>query len=194
MPLITIAFKKELISTEIELIDACLRQETTAQRVLFDAYSGKLLGVCYRYAPSQADAEDILQEAFVKIFNKLDNFRRESSLETWMTRIVINTAISHLRLNNKHHNESDLEVIENNYSFSNEQFNHIDAKILMNAIQELPDNYRLVLNMFAIEGYSHKEIAEELGIPEVTSRSHFFRAKSILEKKLLNINKMKLAK
>jgi RNA polymerase sigma-70 factor (ECF subfamily) len=97
-------------------------------------------------------------------------------------------------LNKKHHNESDLEVIENNYSFSNEQFNHIDAKILMNAIQELPDNYRLVLNMFAIEGYSHKEIAEELGIPEVTSRSHFFRAKSILEKKLLNINKMKLAK
>ena len=194
MPLITIAYKKELISTEIELIDACLRQETSAQRVLFDTYSAKLLGVCFRYASSQADAEDILQEAFVKIFNKLDNFRRESSLETWMTRIVINTAISHLRLNKKHQNESDLEVIENKYSFSNEQFNQIDAKILMNAIQELPDNYRVVLNMFAIEGYSHKEIAEELGIPEVTSRSHFFRAKSILEKKLLNINKMKLAK
>jgi RNA polymerase sigma-70 factor (ECF subfamily) len=194
LPLITIAYKKELISTEIELIDACLRQETYAQRVLFDTYSAKLLGVCYRYASSQADAEDILQEAFVKIFNKLDNFRRESSLETWMTRIVINTAISHLRLNKKHQNESDLEVVENNYSFSNEQFNQIDAKILMNAIQELPDNYRVVLNMFAIEGYSHKEIAEELGIPEVTSRSHFFRAKSILEKKLLNINKMKLAK
>ena len=183
-----------MISTEIELIDACLRQETSAQRVLFDTYSAKLLGVCFRYASSQADAEDILQEAFVKIFNKLDNFRRESSLETWMTRIVINTAISHLRLNKKHQNESDLEVIENKYSFSNEQFNQIDAKILMNAIQELPDNYRVVLNMFAIEGYSHKEIAEELGIPEVTSRSHFFRAKSILEKKLLNINKMKLAK
>ena len=194
MPLITIAYKKELISTEIELIDACLRQETSAQRVLFDTYSAKLLGVCFRYASSQADAEDILQEAFVKIFNKLDNFRRESSLETWMTRIVINTAISHLRLNKKHQNESDLEVIENKYSFSNEQFNQIDDKILMNAIQELPDNYRVVLNMFAIEGYSHKEIAEELGIPEVTSRSHFFRAKSILEKKLLNINKMKLAK
>ena len=194
MPLITIAFKKKLISTEIELIDACLRQETSAQRILFDKYSAKLLGVCYRYASSQADAEDILQEAFVKIFNKLDNFRGESSLETWMTRIVINTSISHLRLNKKHHNESDLDVIENNYTFSNEQFNQIDAKILMNAIQELPDNYRVVLNMFAIEGYSHKEIAEELGIPEVTSRSHFFRAKSILEKKLLNINKMKLAK
>ena len=194
MPLITTAFNKKLISTEIELIDACLRQETTAQRVLFDKYSAKLLGVCYRYASSQADAEDILQEAFVKIFNKLDNFRRESSLETWMTRIVINTAISHLRLNKKRHNESDLELIENNYSFSNEQFNQIDAKILMNAIQELPDNYKVVLNMFAIEGYSHKEIAEELGIPEVTSRSHFFRAKSILEKKLLNINKMKLEK
>jgi RNA polymerase sigma-70 factor (ECF subfamily) len=194
LPLITTAFNKKLISTEIELIDACLRQETTAQRVLFDKYSAKLLGVCYRYASSQADAEDILQEAFVKIFNKLDNFRRESSLETWMTRIVINTAISHLRLNKKRHNESDLELIENNYSFSNEQFNQIDAKILMNAIQELPDNYKVVLNMFAIEGYSHKEIAEELGIPEVTSRSHFFRAKSILEKKLLNINKMKLEK
>ncbi len=192
--MINIAYKNQLITNELELIDACLRQETYAQRMLFDTYSAKLLGMCYRYAASQADAEDILQESFVKIFNKLDSFRKESSLETWMTRIVINTAISHLRLNKKHQNESDLDVIENNSTFSNLQFNNIDTKILMAAIQELPDNYRVVLNMFAIEGYSHKEIGEELGILEVTSRSHFFRAKTLLEKKLFNINKMKLAK
>lgn len=187
--MISIAYKRELITTELELIDACLRHEQYAQRMLFDTYAAKLLGVCYRYAPSQADAEDILQDAFVKIFDNLDKFRKESSLETWMTRIAINTAISYLRLNKKYTNESDLEVVENHSSHSNEQFNNIDTKILMKCIQDLPDGYRVVLNMFAIEGYSHKEIADELGITESTSRSQFFRAKAILEKKLNGIYK-----
>lgn len=182
--MIQLRYIDSTLYTEEALIQACINEEQHAQRLLYEQNASRLMGICFRYAKTEADAEDILQISFVKIFDKLKNFRKESSLETWMTRIVINTAISHLRLTKKFTQESDIESVDNQLSFSQEQYHQIDTRFLMKCIQELPDSYRVVLNMFAIEGYSHKEIAEHLEINEGTSRSHYFRAKAMLEKKL----------
>lgn len=182
--MIRIQYIEPILHSEETLIQACINEEAQAQRLLYEQHASRLMGICYRYAKNEADAEDILQIAFIKIFDKLKHFRKESSLETWMTRIVINTAISHLRITKKFSQESDIESVENQMSFSQEQYHQIDTRFLMKCIQELPDGYRVVLNMFAIEGYSHKEISEQLNINESTSRSHYFRAKALLEKKL----------
>lgn len=167
-----------------ELIKGCLAGKRSAQNRLFDKYAPKMLGVCYRYAQTEHDAEDIMQDGFVKIFANLEKFRRESSLETWMKRVMINTALNFLKATQRLRMEADIEVAENNADFSINQYHTIDSQLLMQCIQTLPAGYRVVLNMFAIEGFSHKEIAEELNITESTSRSQFARAKMLLQKKL----------
>ncbi len=143
-----------------------------------------MLGVCYRYAQTIAEAEDILQDGFIKVFNKLSAFRSESSLETWITRIMVNTALNHLRGTKKFKLEGDLDLLENQQTEVSFQFHTMDVKVVMKHIHELPTGYRIVLNMFAIEGYSHAEIAAELGIRESSSRSQYLRAKALLEKRL----------
>lgn len=173
---------------EEELISGCLAGKRSAQNRLFDKYAPKMLGVCYRYAQTEHDAEDIMQDGFVKVFKNLKNFRKESSLETWIKRVMINTALNHLKATQKLRMEQDIAVAENSADFSIHQWNTIDTEILMQSIHSLPSGYRVVLNMFAIEGYSHKEIAEQLNITESTSRSQFARAKVLLKKKIDAIN------
>ncbi len=173
---------------EEELIDGCIAGKRSAQNRLFDKYSAKMLGVCYRYAQTEHDAEDIMQDGFVKVFNNLKKFRRESSLETWIKRVMINTALNFLKSTQKLRMEADISVAENSAEFSTSQWSSIDTKLLMECIHTLPAGYRVVLNMFAIEGYSHKEIAEQLNITESTSRSQFARAKVLLKKKIDTIN------
>ncbi len=162
----------------------CVREDAVAQRALFDAYGPALQGICYRYARDQSDASEIFQLGFIKIFDKLAEFRFESGLKTWMTRIMINTALNYLKANEKVKWESDIETQVENAGLTVEQMHGIDLAFLMDCIRQLPAGYRIVLNMYAIEGYSHREIAEELNITESTSRSQFARAKSVLEKKL----------
>lgn len=176
-------YKKSGI-TEHELIHCCIKNDVAAQKMLFEQYSPMLLGICYRYAKNQSDANEILQLGFIKIFNNLNKFRFESSLSTWLTKIVINTALNFVKANEKVKWETDIGSINENGNFFVEQLHQIDLKTLMDCIQELPVGYRLELNMFAIEGYSHMEIAQELNIQESTSRSQFVRAKILLEKKL----------
>lgn len=173
---------------EEELIDGCIAGKRSAQNRLFDKYSPKMLGVCYRYAQTEHDAEDIMQDGFVKVFKNLKKFRRESSLETWIKRIMINTALNFLKATQKLRMEADISVAENSTDFSTNQWNSIDTNILIQCIHSLPSGYRIVLNMFAIEGYSHKEIAQQLNITESTSRSQFARAKGLLKKKIETIN------
>lgn len=173
--------------TDHELVQRCINNDAVAQKLLFEQYAPLLLGVSFRYANSESEAHEILQIGFIKIFNNLSKFRFESSLASWLTRVMINTALNYLKANEKVKWEANIETIYENNDFVVEQLHQIDLKVLMDCIQQLPTGYRIVLNMFAIEGYSHKEIATELNITESTSRSQFARAKVLLEKKLLTL-------
>ena len=173
-----------MLKDDKELIRACLAEDRSAQSMLYNRFAPKMLGVCYRYAQTIAEAEDVLQEGFIKVFNKLSNFRFESSLETWVTRIMVNTALNHLRSTKKFKLEGDLEQVDFQQAEVSVQFHNMDVNVVMKHIHELPTGYRVVLNMFAIEGYSHAEIAAEMGIKESSSRSQYLRAKALLEKRL----------
>jgi RNA polymerase sigma factor (sigma-70 family) len=142
----------------------------------------KMMAVCLRYSKTTAEAEDILQEAFVKVFNAIKDFRQESKLETWITRIMVNTALNVQRKKLYLYpmvDVEDLELPQTEVSISAIHFSQ-----LIEMIQGLPQGCQIVFNLFAIEGYSHKEIAEQLGISEGTSKSQFARAKSLLQQRI----------
>ena len=170
--------------TEQELIEGCRQGQRAIQRALYERYCRKMLVLCLRYSKTTAEAEDILQEGFVKVFNAIKDFRQESKLETWITRIMVNTALNVQR--KKLYlfpmvDVTELELPEREVSISG-----INHDQLLEMIQSLPQGCQIVFNMFAIEGFSHKEIAEQLGISEGTSKSQFARAKSLLQQKLTN--------
>jgi RNA polymerase sigma factor (sigma-70 family) len=167
--------------THQALIDACLRHEAPAQRRLYECFAPQLMAVCYRYASDQAMAEDILQEGFVKIFQNLHRYQDQGSLEGWMRRIVVNTAIDQLRRRKRQQGEIELnETIVD--AQVEDAIDHLEAEFLLNLIQQLPEGYRLVFNLYAIEGYSHAEIAKQLNISEGTSRSQYTRARGQLQR------------
>jgi RNA polymerase sigma factor (sigma-70 family) len=173
--------------SEDELIEGCRKDDRVSQKALYERYCRKMLVVCLRYSKSSAEAEDILQEGFVKVFKGLKDFRRESRLDTWMTRIMVNTALNVQRkklylypmVDVEDINLPDVEVSMSSVHFSQ----------LLEMIQALPHGCQVVFNLFAIEGFSHKEIAEQLGISEGTSKSQFARAKSLLQERLLKESK-----
>jgi RNA polymerase sigma factor (sigma-70 family) len=168
---------------ETELIQGCIKNNRTSQQALYNAYCRKMMTVCLRYSKSTDEAEDILQEGFVKVFQAIKGFRQEAKLETWITRIMVNTALNAQRKKMYLYpmvDVEDLRLPEQEVSLSGIHF-----KQLLELIQSLPQGCQIVFNMFAIEGYSHKEIAELLGISEGTSKSQFARAKSLLQQKLL---------
>ncbi len=167
---------------ENELIEGCRKGSRAFQKALYDRYCRKMLVVCLRYSKSTAEAEDILQEAFVKVFQGIRDFRQESKLETWITRIMVNTALNAQRKKLYLYpmvDVQDLDLPEEEVSISGIHFTQ-----LIEMIQGLPQGCQIVFNLFAIEGYSHKEIAEQLGISEGTSKSQFARAKSLLQQRL----------
>ena len=168
---------------ETELIEGCIKNSRTAQQALYNSYCRKMMVVCLRYTKGIDEAEDILQEGFIKVFNAIKSFRQEAKLETWITRIMVNTALNAQRKKMYLYpmvDVEDLHLPEQEISLSGIHF-----KQLLELIQSLPQGCQIVFNMFAIEGYSHKEIAELLGISEGTSKSQFARAKSLLQQKLL---------
>jgi RNA polymerase sigma factor (sigma-70 family) len=169
--------------SEQELIDGCRKSSRSSQKALYDRYCRKMMVVCLRYSKTTAEAEDILQEAFVKVFQGIKNFRQESKLETWITRIMVNTALNFQRKKLYLFPMVDVEeidVAEDEVSISDINFTQ-----LLEMIQSLPQGCQIVFNLFAIEGYNHKEIAELLGISEGTSKSQYSRARSLLQEKLL---------
>jgi RNA polymerase sigma factor (sigma-70 family) len=167
-----------------ELIKGCLRRERSAQKHLYDTYSSKMYAVCYRYVKDAMEAEDILVTAFMKVFDKIDQFKNEGSFEGWIRRIVVNEALTHLRRNRSMYVETDLEQADREPNYD-QLSDHLEAQDLLAMIQELPAGYQLVFNMYAIDGYSHKEIADALGITENTSKSQLSRARVYLQKLLL---------
>lgn len=175
--------------TEKELVNGCIKEDRVCQERLWKMYAPKLLSVSLRYCQSREDAEDVVMESFVKIFDHLPNFRYQSSLETWMRRIVVNTSINKLRANRF------TESIDNenlNIGYDDKGFEDLDARQLLQMLETLPVGYRTVFNMFAVEGYSHKEIADELGIDEGTSRSQLAKARKALQDMIEKTEKIRL--
>lgn len=176
---------------EKEIIEGCKKQNRKAQKMLYDRFSSKFLGVCMRYAKDKPEAEDILLEGFLKIFERIDQYNFSGSFEGWMRRIIVNTAISNYRKNLKHYNHSNIDDI---YEFEQEISDpdvEFSMEEMLRVIQSLSPGYRMVFNLFAIEGYPHKEIADMLGIDIATSKSQYSRAKKIVQYKLLQIRSLR---
>jgi RNA polymerase sigma factor (sigma-70 family) len=180
--------------TEEMLLQGCLAHDATAQQELYHRFSPKMLSVCYRYAKAREDAEDMLQEGFIKVFSQIDKYENRGSLEGWILRIIVHTCINHLKKNKKFNDHVDLAFAGNIVIREDNIPAIIQAKQIVECIRSLPIGYRTVLNLYAIEGYSHKEIAALLDIEESTSRSQYTRAKSMLEEILIKKNILTPAK
>ncbi len=169
------------IWTDKELIEACLIGNPIAQKVLYDTYSSVLFGICIRYSKKEEEAQDILQDSFIKIFTKLDTYQYTGSFEGWLKRIVTNTSIEYYR---KKINTEQVEEIGFNPYLAVDSDKVLEVEELLKMIQELPEGYRIVFNMYAIDGYTHGEIATKLNISEGTSKSQLSRARAYLQRKL----------
>ena len=168
-----------------KLILQCKKQNAKAQGELYKRYSSTLFSICLKYSPNYAEAEDSLQDAFLTIFKKIEQFKDKGSFEGWMKRITVNTVLQKYRkqrvfdIVKEEHLEDGEEEIEDT---------NIPLDFLLKIIQELPHRYRLVFTMYVMDGYSHKEIAEMLGISDGTSKSNLARARGILKTKIENYN------
>lgn len=169
--------------SEKELIKGCLKKKRQAQRKLYELYAPNMLAVAARYVKSIPEAEDVLQEAFVKIFEKIDTFKSNSTLGAWIKRIVVNTALNSQR---KKIYENPMEEIDDrNYQDDKDLvLSQYSFQELLQMIQSLPSGCQIIFNMYAIEGYGHKEIAQQLEISEGTSKSQYARAKKLLQERL----------
>lgn len=169
-----------------DLIAGCKKGDRAMQETLYKQTSGKMMALCLRYAKDRMEAEDVLQLGYIKIFQSVGAFRNEGSAEGWMRRIMVNTAIESYRKTLK---SLQLVQIEDAYEQPSTgfDFSSLGMKDLLNLISQLADGYRLIFNMFIIEGYSHREIAATLGISEATSKSQLSRARTILKNALIKL-------
>lgn len=177
--------KKTKLMTEEQMLAGSIKNNAASQEALYSRFSPRMLGVCYRFAKSREDAEDMLQEGFIKVFTQLHQYRNEGALEGWIRRIVVHTCINILKKNKKF-NES-VDIIHASTLHTREDMipSIMQAKQIVECIRALPLGYRTVLNLYAIEGFSHKEIGHLLEIEESTSRSQYTRAKAMLEEILV---------
>jgi len=172
---------------ERTLVEGCRHKDRTAQRKLYELFAGRLFVVAQRYTKNADDAEDVLQDSFVKAFHHMDSFRFECPLEVWLKRIVINTALKHLRKQKPWQNQSDIDEV--GYALPHQAEDSLAGlhyQQLLRLVQELPPGCRTVFNLYAIEGYTHPEIADMLEISEGTSKSQYSRARTLLQQKIQN--------
>src|SRR6188768_2697952 len=167
--------------TEEAILQGCLKNDASAQRELYNKYSPKMLAVCYRFAHNREDAEDMLQEGFIKVFLQMHTFENRGAFEGWIRRIIVHTCINILKKNKKFNESVDI-IHANGLQIREDTVPAIiQAKQVVECIRMLPIGYRTVLNLYAVEGFSHREIAGLLDIEESTSRSQYTRAKAMLE-------------
>lgn len=164
-----------------DTIKQCQKGDRSAQRAVYLAYSPKMFGVCLRYIPNYEMAQDVLQDGFIRVFSNIKSFSFNGSIEGWIRKVIVNTALEHLRKQNEN-DRVDIASLKSQPLF--EDFHQTDYHFLLSIVSSLPDQYRIVFNLYAIEGYSHNEIGEMLNITESTSKSNYSRAKAILRKKL----------
>jgi RNA polymerase sigma factor (sigma-70 family) len=180
---------------EADIIKGCLKNDRASQKQLYELYYGKMLGICLRYSKTTTEAKDILHEGFLKVFTALKTFDLHTTFENWIKKIIVTTAVDHLRRNkhnylivstvNAYEKPTPIEeVVNDDAAFAN-----IDKEELLKAVQELTPAYRTVFNLFLIDGYTHKEIAEILDISEDTSKSNLSKAKFNLKKHLTHLIK-----
>ena len=175
--------------TEKQLVALCLQGERSACRELFKLYSGKMMALTYRFARDKSEAEDILQEGFLRVFEKLNLYSGEGSLEAWMRRVMINTALKYKQKYVSRHKYSEIENLQI-YDQTPTVLDDLSKEEILELIHNLPPGYKTVFNLYVIEGYSHKEIANLLDIGESTSRSQLVKARALLKEQLLNLIKL----
>lgn len=169
---------------EKHLVESCLRQDRRAQRQLYEKYKTPMFRLCLRYARDRQEAEDLLQEGFIKVFCDLSQYRGEGALGGWIRKVMINVALQHLRKQKKLFETIEVEKIAETEEAEEMILSDLRAKSLTKIIQQLPPGYRTVFNLYVIEGYSHKEIADSLDIQINTSKSQLSKAKAMLRRLL----------
>ncbi|MFM9986329.1 MAG: RNA polymerase sigma factor [Flavobacteriales bacterium] len=176
-----------------EMIDGCVRGEKRSQDKLYKKFSSLLFGICLRYAKNRMEAQDVLQEVFVKIYNNVHTYHHDGSFEGWLRRIAVNTSITNYRKNLKHAYQEDIDdlVRHKDDPVSHEDLEYT-AEEMMKCIEKLPPGYKTVFNLYVIEGFMHKEIGDMLGIDVNTSKSQLSRAKTYLQKELAIISQIKM--
>lgn len=178
--------KTRNLNNEQELVTACIDGDRQAQKILFELYAGKMLGVCARYCSNIDDAKDALHEGYIKVYNQISRFNGKSKLETWITRIMINTAIDQFKKSIKYQQLNTDNLKDEEYYIEYNEEQPIQANKLFEIINQLPRGYKVVFNLYAIEGFTHKEIANQLGISQGTSKSQLARARKMLQELLKN--------
>ena len=172
--------------TDDEIVIGCIQKQPIAQKNLYDKFSRKMMGVCLRYSENQEEAEDVLQNGFVTVFQNLETFKGLGSFEGWIRKIMVNTALTNIRKNKKLKQNVPLDNVSFMLPSSNQVADNFAANDLLKLIQTLPTGFKTVFNLHAIEGYSHKEIGDLLNISEGTSKSQYSRAKAHLQKMIPN--------
>lgn len=171
------------------MVQGCIREDRACQQELFQRYAGKMLAVCLRYARHRMEAEDLLQDAFVKVFDNMARFEFKGSFEGWIRRIVINTALKNYSKKSFQQEQIGLDN-QPDHALSPCVYDNLGAEHLLNLVNQLPDGYRVVFNLYAVEGYSHKEIGDMLGVQESTSRSQLVKARKMLQTMVLETQKV----
>lgn len=173
------------MNSEEEIIEGCIKEQKAAQEALYKKYASKLMGVSMRYAKDQMEAEDILHDALVKIFDNIKSYSNKGSFVGWMVKITVNTALNKIRSRNKNLSYVE-EYTEEALDFSS-SLDNLQLMDLLNLMDKMPEGYKIVFNLFAVEGYSHQEISKQLGIEEVTSRTQFAKARKYLQRLILKL-------
>jgi len=181
-----------MTEADLNIIEGCISGKRSAQSKLYNRYAPVLLSICMRYARSKVEAEDILQEGFIKIYANIAGFRREGSFEGWLKRIIVNTAITHNKQSLKHHFHADIEEIDETNIKNEDQLEElplvkIPQATLMGLIQKLPEGYKTVFNLYVFEQYTHQEIADVLSVSVNTSKSQLMKARRTLVAKINQI-------
>lgn len=174
--------------TESQLIKGCRDGDAACQRMLYDTFQAKMLGVCMRYYPDKMEAQDVLQDGFIKVFKNIESFEEKGSLEGWIRRIMVNTALEQIRKEARKGQKVDFENEALMIAEPTLASDELEATDILSFIQALPTGYRTIFNLFAIEGYNHNEIAQQLNISVNTSYSQYHRARALLQKILKNQN------
>ena len=168
--------------TDEQIVNGCVNKDPKAQKCLYDKFSGKMMGVCLRYCESEQEAEDVLQNGFIAVFMNIASFNNTGSFEGWIRKIIVNTALTNIRKNKKFKQNISLDNVEYMLSTPSQIGDSFSANDLLKVIQQLPQGSRTIFNLYAIEGYTHHEIAEMLNISEGTSKSQYSRARAYLQK------------
>ena len=176
------------MTVDLQIVEGCIAGKRRSQSQLYKQLAPVMLGVCMRYCHNRVEAEDVLQEAFIKVFRNIKSLQKPAAVVGWVRSIMVNTALTHYKKNKIYHEEIiDDNIPDADYS-EEENMNQVDPKILMELIQSLPEGYKMVLNLYVFEGYTHREIAEILEISENTSKSQLSKARKYIRKKLDAMN------